>query len=108
MPRKRRPEGRSAWTHEVISPGAPYRSFQSSSGAVPDPTIALTVQMLEWIASRPRTHAEIIDVWRTSCPRLSIWEDACINGLVEQPPGSNVIAISTKGRKLLQESGHTL
>jgi hypothetical protein len=68
-----------------------------------DPTIALTRQMLEWIASRPRTYAEILEVWRTSCPRLSIWEDACIDGLVECDPGSHVVSVSAKGKMFLQE-----
>jgi hypothetical protein len=71
---------------------------------VGDPTIALTRQMLEWIASRPRTYAEVLDAWRTSCPRLSIWEDACIDGLVECEPGSRVVTVSAKGKALLRES----
>ena len=71
---------------------------------MPDPTIALTRQMLEWLSSQPRTYAEVLEVWRTSCPRLSIWEDACTNGLVEQLPGSNVVGVSAKGKKLLLES----
>lgn len=69
-----------------------------------DPTIALTRQMLEWIASRPRTYAEVLDVWRTSCPRLSIWEDACIDGLVECKPDSRIVTVSAKGKALLRES----
>ena len=43
---------------------------------------SLTLQMLAWIAERPRTYGETMDAWRTSCPRLSIWEDASIDGLV--------------------------
>ena len=70
---------------------------------MPDPTVALTRQMLEWISSQSRTYAEVVELWRTSCPRLSIWEDACIGGLVAQDPGSNVVRVSAKGMKLLQE-----
>ena len=65
-----------------------------------DATQALTLQMLEWIASRPRSRAEVLEVWRTSCPRLSIWEDACIEGLVETGDDGNV-TISAKGRALV-------
>ncbi|MFL6653957.1 MAG: hypothetical protein ACJ8KA_04125 [Sulfurifustis sp.] len=68
-----------------------------------DPTIALTRQMLEWISSDRRTYADVLDVWRTSCPRLSIWEDACINGLIESEPGSNIVSVSAKGRALLAD-----
>lgn len=42
----------------------------------------LTVQFLAWVAERPRTYAETMEAWRTSCPRLSVWEDANLAGLV--------------------------
>ena len=62
---------------------------------------ALTLQMLEWIESAPRTRAEILEVWRTSCPRLSIWEDACIDGLVEIADGG-VVVLSARGAQRLR------
>ncbi|WP_232734831.1 hypothetical protein [Achromobacter ruhlandii] len=40
-------------------------------------------QFLIWVAERPRTYADIMEAWRTSCPRLSAWEDATSNGLVD-------------------------
>ncbi len=43
---------------------------------------SLLLQMLAWIAARPRSYAETMDAWRTSCPRLSVWEDAEAAGLV--------------------------
>jgi hypothetical protein len=49
-------------------------------------TAALTRQMLEWIDAKPRDRAEVMEVWRTSCPKLSIWEDACIAGLIIPSP----------------------
>jgi hypothetical protein len=64
-------------------------------------TESLTRQMLEWIAARPREHAEVMDTWRTSCPRLSIWEDACIEGLIEREPGTGRIILSSAGQQLL-------
>ena len=60
----------------------------------------LTLQMLEWIARAPRTREDVLEAWRTSCPRLSIWEDACIDGLVEFGEGG-VIALTRKGSDLL-------
>ena len=50
-----------------------------SNAAPPHP---LTLQMLAWLASRPRTYGETMGAWRTSCPRLSIWEDALADQLV--------------------------
>jgi len=43
---------------------------------------ASTLELLAWIADRPRTHAEVMDAWRISCRRLTVWEDALEDGLV--------------------------
>jgi hypothetical protein len=64
-------------------------------------TTALRRQMLEWIAMRPRERAEILEVWRTSCPRLSIWEDACIDGLIDYEAGTGKVILSEAGKALL-------
>jgi hypothetical protein len=70
---------------------------------MPEPTRALRWQLLEWISHRPRTYAEVLEAWRTTCPQLSIWEDACIDGLIEYDPnGDRIVSISPKGRALLQ------
>ena len=37
---------------------------------------ALIRQLLEWIASAPRTYGDAMEIWRSSCPRHTIWEDA--------------------------------
>ncbi|TAK58032.1 MAG: hypothetical protein EPO22_11435 [Dehalococcoidia bacterium] len=42
----------------------------------------LVLDLIEWLATRPRPYAEVMDAWRTSCPRLPIWEDAADLGLV--------------------------
>jgi hypothetical protein len=41
------------------------------------------LQLLEWAAEAPRSRAELMEVWKSTCPRLSIREDACADGLVE-------------------------
>jgi D-3-phosphoglycerate dehydrogenase len=43
---------------------------------------ALVLDLLEWLASRDRTYRETMDAWRTSCPRLPVWEDANDRGLI--------------------------
>ncbi len=65
-----------------------------------DRTRALTRQMLEWIGSGSRPYRDVMEAWRTSCPRLSIWEDACIDGLIDRDAAGN-ISVSAKGRALL-------
>ena len=64
-------------------------------------TDALTRQMLEWVALEPRSRAEVMEAWRTSCPRLSIWEDACLAGLIDYEPGTGKVTLSSAGRGYL-------
>ena len=40
-------------------------------------------ELLDWLSTQPRSYAETIDAWRSSCPRLTIWEDALHDGLVQ-------------------------
>ena len=68
-----------------------------------DPTRALTLQLLEWISDRPRRYADVVEAWRSTCPRLSIWEDACIDGLIDCEEGpERIVCVSDKGRRMLQ------
>lgn len=48
-----------------------------------DAAPGLMTQFLAWVSQRPRTYAETMDAWRTSCPRISVWEDALIDGLID-------------------------
>jgi hypothetical protein len=43
---------------------------------------AETVELLTWVASEPRGYREAIEVWKTNCPRHSLWEDALGEGLI--------------------------
>ncbi|MGS1011523.1 hypothetical protein [Achromobacter anxifer] len=69
------------------------------------------LQFLAWIAERPRTYAQTMDAWRSSCPRLSAWEDATANGLVDMArdqdyaQGEPVVMLTQKGRALLESAG---
>jgi hypothetical protein len=60
---------------------------------------ALTRDLLEWIDAEPRTYADTMDAWRTSCPRLSVWEDAVLAGLVHVRASS--VGVTPRGRALL-------
>jgi hypothetical protein len=42
----------------------------------------LVLDFVEWIAREPRLYSEVVATWRTSCPRLTIWEDAADGGYV--------------------------
>jgi hypothetical protein len=70
----------------------------------------LTVQFLVWAAQAPRTYTEAMDAWRTSCPRLPVWEDAVDAGLVrvETAPGgamaNSPITLTPRGRAMLADA----
>ena len=49
-----------------------------------DTVNALILDLLEWIGPEPRPYSEVIDAWRTSCPRLPVWEEANERGFLEQ------------------------
>ena len=63
----------------------------------------LILDLLEWLGSSPRPYAEVLDAWRTSCPRLPVWEEANDRGLVvrENVNGRCVVRITSSGRDLL-------
>jgi len=69
---------------------------------------ALILDLVEWLAERPRPEGEVLEVWRTSCPRLTVWEDALDRGLVSrQSPvgGMLLVAPTEKGLALLRAEG---
>lgn len=67
------------------------------------PHAFLTLQLLEWVAEKPRTRAESMEAWKTSCPRLSIWEDACAERLIGCGAGrESVVFLTEEGRRRLR------
>ena len=73
---------------------------------MPDSLDALILDLLEWIGPKPRPYREVIDAWRTSCPRLPVWEDANERGLIERhySPGEEAtVRVSARGTELLAE-----
>ena len=68
----------------------------------------LVLDFVEWIARAPRVYSEVVATWKTSCPRLTIWEDAAGQGYVarETIAGFGMIATVTEdGERLLREHG---
>jgi hypothetical protein len=47
-----------------------------------DPVAALVLDLLEWIGPEPRPYPEVMEAWRTSCPRLPVWEEANARGFL--------------------------
>jgi len=70
----------------------------------------LVLDLVEWVAKEPRRYAEVIEVWRTSCPRLTVWEDAVDRGYVvrEVRDGRGTMVVMTDaGHRFLREHGRT-
>jgi D-3-phosphoglycerate dehydrogenase len=71
---------------------------------VTDPVESLVLDLLEWLGTAARPYDEVMDAWRTSCPRLPVWETANELGLVQRSrtgdsrPG---VAVTDAGRRYL-------
>ena len=69
-----------------------------------DAVTPLLLDLLEWLARSPRSYAEVMEAWRTSCPRLTIWEDAVDGGYVVRRQGEHrevLVELTSRGRRLL-------
>lgn len=65
----------------------------------------LILDFLEWLAATPRPYAEVMDFWRTSCPRLTVWEDAVDGGYVarrREGRAEAIVEVTPLGHKLLK------
>ena len=72
------------------------------------PLEALILDLVESLAPAPRPYAEVIDAWRTSCPRLTVWEEATERGLVAFGPASDgalLVAATEAGLAALRAAG---
>jgi hypothetical protein len=65
------------------------------------------LELLAWVSDRPRTYEETIEAWVSNCPRLSTWDDAVGDGLVEVARGNgrdaSLVALTAAGRAVLDE-----
>ncbi|MBI1246051.1 MAG: hypothetical protein GC202_13695 [Alphaproteobacteria bacterium] len=70
----------------------------------PDPVEALILDLVAWLDEQPRDYPETMAAWRTSCPRLPVWEEAVDRGYVDRrvaPDGSVRLLPSDVGRRHL-------
>lgn len=71
----------------------------------------LILDLVEWVAAKPRRYTEVMEAWRTSCPRLPVWEDAVDRGLVERRADGTsdpLVAVTPAGRAYLARNGRDL
>ena len=75
-----------------------------------DPVEPLILDLVEWVAKEPRRCADLLDVWRTSCPRLPVWEEAVARGLLTQRMAGRegaIVSVTGAGANLLRRHGRT-
>ena len=66
----------------------------------------LTIDFLRWLDAEPRDYVDVMDAWRTSCPRLTVWEDAIDAGLITRThtdDGPLRVSLTDAGRRFLAE-----
>jgi D-3-phosphoglycerate dehydrogenase len=69
-----------------------------------DPVEPLILDLLEWLGSAPRPYDEVMSAWRTSCPRLPVWEEANARGLVTRTRGTHgewLVTATSAGRAFI-------
>jgi hypothetical protein len=67
---------------------------------VRDTVDSLILDLLEWMGPEPRPYAEVLEAWRTSCPRLPVWEDANDRGFIARR--GRLVAVSAAGAEHLR------
>lgn len=68
----------------------------------------LLLDLVEWIGKGSKRYDDVMAAWRTSCPRLQIWEDAIDHGLVSRRhagAGGSLVDVTEKGVAFLRENG---
>jgi hypothetical protein len=76
--------------------------------AMSDKLDPLILDLIEWVAREPRTYADVMEAWRTSCPRLTVWEDAVDRGFVarERADGASLnVVVTPAGQQFLADNG---
>ena len=71
-----------------------------------DTVDTLILDLLEWIGPGQRPYAETLDAWRTSCPRLPVWEEATDHGFIErhhEPGWPALVSVSAAGAEHLRQ-----
>jgi len=71
---------------------------------MPETVEPLILDLLEWIGPTPRPYPEVLDAWRTSCPRLPVWEEANARGYIAREHRQGVgafVSVSAAGREHL-------
>jgi hypothetical protein len=73
---------------------------------ISDPVDTLILDFLEWMGPNPRPYPEVLEAWRTSCPRLPVWEEANDRGFITRhraPERGVHVSVSAAGVEHLRQ-----
>jgi D-3-phosphoglycerate dehydrogenase len=79
----------------------------TTSNAKKSTVDALVIDLLEWLSKGPQTYDDVLEGWRTSCPRLPVWEEANDRGFINQgftAGRGRLVSLSPEGVTYLQHS----
>ena len=60
---------------------------------------ASTVELLTWVTARERTYEDVVEAWKSNCPRHAVWDDAVTAGLVVA--GRDRVSLTDRGAAAL-------
>jgi hypothetical protein len=93
-----------AYTLRIFTEAMMAEKPSLKEASLEEPSLIM-IQFLTWVADRPRNYAQAMDAWRSSCPRLSVWEDAIIEGLVRIESNANrTVRLTARGAALLAKA----
>ena len=80
--------------------------FSQMETSLQNKSVSLSIiEFLKWISLRPRTYGEAMESWRSTCPRLTIWEDALAKGYIQVESGTAMdqskVTLTDRGQSLL-------
>ena len=96
------------WAGETADKSDSTASPPYNAGAMEptmsEPASLIMLQFLNWVADRPRTREQAVESWH-SCPHISVWEDAIVDGLVRtENDGRRTIALTPRGASVLERA----
>ncbi len=74
--------------------------------ATSDAIDSLIMDLLTWLGAQPRPYTEVMDAWRTSCPRLPVWEEAHDRGFIARQHQAGLgtfVSVTPLGRAYLSQ-----
>jgi hypothetical protein len=77
-----------------------------STPSATDAVDSLILDLLEWMGPNPRPYAQVLEAWRTSCPRLPVWEEATDRGFIarhREPGRGSLVSVSAAGAEHLRK-----